>query len=369
GFEVPLANADLSDPTQYHDPQSPDALPAISVDGSEDQSTYIRPFRGGSDANAQDTVTLDGAPLTLVVYVNGPPLTVTASARTLSSTATGSTASFDATVQTANGSPLPASALSWSWSFGDGQSTTAATPTHQFPAGSYDITVQVTDASSGEGGTDTIQFTTPAAAAPGRQTHRGGSNSNKSKSPTGTANGNHGTRPAGTPGAKNPEGSANGPSNAPPSNQPTNPANPSPPSTPTTAASPATSTAPAETTTTTTNTTTSSPSPIGSGSRGRAASHPKPPRKPARRTPPAAPAGTLVSGRLISDVTPLPVTSSPLVHLAPAAAAAPPAVQQATRTTSLSTLGAALAVAALLGLGAWRELRGRRRSRAALPGH
>jgi len=76
-----------------------------------------------------------------------------------------------------------------------------------------------------------------------------------------------------------------------------------------------------------------------------------------------------VSGRLVSDVTTLPEGSSPLVHLTPAAAAAPPQLRQATRSRSMAAPGAALAVALLLGLGAWRELRGRRRSRAALPGH
>ncbi len=370
GFENPLSSADLTDPTQYHDPQSPDALPALSVDGSEDQTTYIRPFQGGSDNNGRDLVTESGSPITLVVYTNGLPLTVNASAHTLSSTATTTSAKFDATVHTAGGSPVPATALTWSWSFGDGESATAATPTHSFPAGSYDVAVQVTDASSGEGGTGTIQFTTSANPAPGGQTQGGGSKSNKSKSHTGTTHGPHGNRSAGKPGSGQASGSPTGSSNAQPSNQPTNPASPSQPSTPTTPASPTTSTAPAEATTTTTTTTTSSPpSAVGSGSPRRTASNAKPTRKAAPRTPPPALAGTLVTGRLISDVAPLPVGSSPLIHLAPAAAAAPPAVQQATRTTSLSALGAALVVGVLLGLGAWRELGGRRRSRAVLSGH
>jgi hypothetical protein len=75
-----------------------------------------------------------------------------------------------------------------------------------------------------------------------------------------------------------------------------------------------------------------------------------------------------VAGRLISDVTTLPQGSSPLVHLTPAAAVAPPQVRQAVRSRSLAAPGAALAVAVLLGLGAGWELRGRRRSRAVLPG-
>ena len=46
GFQAPLSNADLTDPTRYQDAQAPDALPVISVDGTENQTTYIRPFRG-----------------------------------------------------------------------------------------------------------------------------------------------------------------------------------------------------------------------------------------------------------------------------------------------------------------------------------
>jgi hypothetical protein len=71
-----------------------------------------------------------------------------------------------------------------------------------------------------------------------------------------------------------------------------------------------------------------------------------------------------VAGRLISDVTTLPAAVSPLVHITPAAAAAPPQARQAIRSRSLAAPGAALAVAVLLGLGAGWELRGRRRSRA-----
>ena len=82
GFQAPLSNADLTDPSRYQDPQAPDALPVISVDGNENQTTYVRPFRGGTDTNARDEVTETGAPITLVVYANGAPLIVHASART-----------------------------------------------------------------------------------------------------------------------------------------------------------------------------------------------------------------------------------------------------------------------------------------------
>ena len=351
GFEAPLDNADLNDPTRYQDAQAPDALPAISVDGSENQTAYVRPFRGGSDDNARDAVTENGAPITLVVYVNGPPLTVQASAQTLSSTAMATTAKLSAAVLSTGGSPVPASALAWSWDFGDGATSAAATPEHTFAAGSYDVTVQVTDVSSGAGGTATIQFRTPASPAPGRQTQTGGNTPTKSKSPAGTDHGKHSDRPAGRTGATPSGGSDKGRSTSPSGAQ-----------TPTPAATSTTSTTSTTNSTTTpapATTTSPAPSPATHTVAHRPVAHPRPRRPPPRRRPPPAPAGSLVTGRLISDVTPRPVGSSPLVHVTPTAAAAPPAVRQATRSSSLSALVASLVVVGLLGLGAWRELRGR----------
>jgi len=366
GFEAPLSNADLTDPTRYQDPQAPDALPAITVDGTEDQTTYIRPFRGASDANAGDEVIETGAPITLVVYANGPPLIVRAAARTLPSTATATKARLSATVQTAAGAPVPASALTWSWTFGDGGTSTAATPTHRFAAGSYYVTVQVTDVADGAGGTATIQFQTPAKPRSGHTNRTGGSNPTKSASPTGTENGKHSKHPGGQRGTERSAGSGGARSTTTSSQSTTAPQSTTPTTqstTPTTQSTTAatqstTSTASAATTpATTTTTTTTAP-----------ARHP-----PARHRRTAAtltaPAGSLVSGRLISDVTTLPAGSSPLVHLTPAAAAAPPQVRQAIHTRSLAAPGAALAVALLLGLGAAWELRSRRRSRAVLAGH
>ena len=165
GFEAPLSNADVTDPGSYHDPQAPDALPVVSVDGTEDQTTYIRPFRGGADGNAADEVTETGAPITLVVYANGQPLIVRASAQTLSSTATGAMAKLSAAVQTPAGAQVAPSGLTWTWTFGDGATSSAASPTHRFAPGSYDVSVQVTEVSGGAGGTATIQYRTPAKPA------------------------------------------------------------------------------------------------------------------------------------------------------------------------------------------------------------
>jgi len=357
GFEAPLSNADLTDPTRYQDPQAPDALPVISVDGTENQTTYMRPFRGGTDANARDEVTAAGAPITLVVYANGPPLIVDASARTLSSNTTTTTAKLSATVQTAAGASVPASALTWSWTFGDGGTSTAATPTHRFAAGSYEVTVQVTDVTGGSGGTATIQFRTPAKPTSGHTNQTGGRKPTKSTSPTGTENGKHSTHQGGTGSHRSAgSGGARSTTTSPRSTTTTQSTTPATQST-TSATQPTTSTAPAPTPPAATTTTKNAPPP-----------HRSSPRRPTPATR-TAPAGFLVSGRLVSDVTTLPEGSSPLVHRTPAAAAAPPQLRQATRSRSMAAPGAALAVALLLGLGAWRELRGRRRSRAALPGH
>jgi PKD domain len=353
GFQAPLSNADVTDPTQYQDPQAPDALPVVSVDGGEDQTTYLRPFRGGADTNARDEVTETGAPITLVVYANGPPLVVRASARTLSSTATVTTAKFSATVLTAAGTPVPASALTWNWTFGDGGTSAAVTPTHRFQAGSYEVTVQVSDASAGTGGTATIQFRTPAKPTSGHTNQTGARRPTKSGSPTGTENGKHSQHPGGQTGSHR-SSSHHTPT-------PTT-------SSPATTTTPSTTTSPsAQTTTPPTTTTATAATPPAATTTTATTARPHRTARPRHTSaPPTAPSGPLVAGRLISDVTTLPAGSSPLVHLTGAAATAPPQVRQATHSRSLTAPGAALALMLLLGSGAWWELRGRRRSRAAL---
>jgi hypothetical protein len=63
----------------------------------------------------------------------------------------------------------------------------------------------------------------------------------------------------------------------------------------------------------------------------------------------------------VSDVTPLSAGASPLVRVVPAAVATAPPARQAIRASQLPAFGAGFAVLLLLGLGAGRELRGRRR--------
>jgi PKD domain len=171
GFETPLTGAQLSDPSRWHDPAAPGALPVISVDGAqEDQNDYVRPWLGGSDDNAVDHVVVDGAPIAIVVYENGLPLTVDATAQTVSETGTSMTAEFSATVHNPDGTTVPSAELGWGWSYGDGGTSTAPTPEHSFVVqGVYAVTVQVTDNATGQGGTATIpvSFSTSSGTGPG----------------------------------------------------------------------------------------------------------------------------------------------------------------------------------------------------------
>jgi hypothetical protein len=386
GFEAPLSSTDLSDPSNYQDSHAPDALPAISVDGSENQATYTRPFRGGADDNARDQVTEDGAPITLVVYAGGPPLTVKASTRTVTSTPAATTAALSATVQTAGGAAVPPSALTWNWSFGDGATSALATPSHRFPAGSYDVTVQVTDVSSGAGGTATIQYVTPASPVTGAKTQTGGSKPTKSGSSAGTENGTHSKQPGGEAGSKQSSGPNGSQSKSQASAQTRTTTTTTNRTTATTTHAVASATTSSAATrvsaaaTVSSQTTTSHSSqpptsraklaaPAAPVARRRPANRPRAKRHtPPRRSPPA-PVTPVVSGRLISDIATLPADSSPLVHIVPAAATTPPLLRTASNASTAPAVIAALAVIALLGLGAWREQRGQGRWRDLFSGH
>lgn len=339
GYEAQLTNAGLSDPSQYNDPSAPGALPVISSDGAENQTTYVRPYRGGSDDNAGDEVVQTGAPISLLVYLNGSLLTVTASQQTLSHTAGTKAVKLAATVRDATGTPIPASALTWSWTFGDGHGSTVPAPTHTFSSGVYGVSVQVTDAAAGSGGTATLRVAFTASGRTDARNQSGGTKPTTSKSPTGSDHASH--KP--TPGTHTTS---------------TTTEHRTTPTTPTrsTTETPSSATATATTTSTTTITaTTTPPATTSTATPRRRTVHNRPP------SPVPAPRGPLVTGQLISDVTPLPSGSSPLVHVTPAAATPEAAVRQASRVSVTPAVGAALAVGVLLALGAGRELRGRRR--------
>ncbi len=331
GYEAPLSFADLTDPSQYHDPQAPGALPVISNDGGSTLNTYTRPYRGGNDQNARDQVTGDGPPLSIVVYVSGAPLKVEAVQHTVSRTAKTKTIRFSATVRGANDAPIAPPALTWSWSFDGGLPTSASTPTYKFGLGVSYVAVQVTDASTGSGGTATLEVGVTNAGPPSEHGRSGGGKKTKSKSSTGT-------------GRKTSSGTNQGQKQ---SNAAT--------TTPTTQQ-------PAPTTTSTTPA--SSPAPRSQTTPAARQPHQKPAPKPAAKRQAARGERSvrLVTGRLVSAVTPLPLGASPL-SAQQQPAGAPPQIRQAASESAVTIPIGALAVLTLFGLGVSTELRGRRRIR------
>ena len=81
-----------------------------------------------------------------------------------------------------------------------------------------------------------------------------------------------------------------------------------------------------------------------------------------KAAPPPAPGAQapVVTGQLVSDVTPLPAGESPLVHVEAGVAATSQAARTRSSGSPLGPIVGGLAVIALLALGARRELRGKR---------
>lgn len=347
GATSELKPADLATPGQT-DFNDPNETPVVEALGSLNQ--YDRPWRG-SGLGQPDYDYLDEvqgsdsdqpAPISIEVF-EGPLLTVSVTASRTTVPA-GGTVTFGATVTGQGGS-----GLSYGWSFdGVAPSSTAATPQVTFAhEGQYTVTVQVTDTGGG-GGVASIPITvgTPPTPATGGHHRKGAGTNRKSHSPTGPkkSGGNHAGGPAGKP--------KSGQSTTPTTGTNTTGGTASQPSA--TASTPATPAPSAP------STTTAAPHPT---STRRA----RPERTTVPRTRPTTPvalAGPRVTGLLISDVTPLPATISPLVRVAPASVATAPPARQAIRASLLPVFGAALAVVLLLGLGARRELRTRRDWRA-----
>lgn len=342
GFEFPLSAPDLAQPSPFQDPS---AYPVISNNGGQDQNTYTRPWRGGADQNAADQVTNNG-PIALVVYENGAPLSVTAAQQTVSKTASSERVQLSATVAQPGGAAIPASSLIWKWSFQDGSASTEASPTHTFPSGISIVTVQVTDTATGTGGTATLQVVfNPSPASKGTQRRGAGNHHNGPpagpKHGTGSKEGSQHGAPSGPqtkstqPGSKTPAAAQSQTQTQTQTTSPTQPQSPTP------------TTTPPRTTPT------------------RASHHRAPRRQRRTRHPAPTSAGRLVSGRLIADVHPLAPSSSPLVHASPATPAAAAAVRQAQTSPTATAIYAAITVAALLWLGARRQLPGRGRRRRA----
>lgn len=331
GFESPLTPAQLTDPSQFHDPQAAGALPVISVDGTEDQNTYTRPWFGGPDDNAADQVTESNEPVTVAVYENAPPLIVHVSWATISQSTARMKDRFRATVRTASGVTVPGGALKWSWNFSDGAPSTAATPTHSFPTGVAPVTVQVTDSSAGTAGTATVNVSARTSPAPGKSTHSGGDEKTRSTSPVGSDRGRTGGNTASI-----------GKSHT----------------TSTTTTAGATTTAGTTTPANTTAHHTAASHAAASHAVPSPAARPRRPPAKHRAQPATAVRGAVVDGLLISDVKP----ADPTIANAGSTPASSPEVRQATQATSSAFVFSGLVIVALLGLGAGRELRGNRRS-------
>jgi hypothetical protein len=341
-----LTGTDLAPPgsTDFNNPQE---APVVSDLGTA--TRYDRPWRGPSqsptDYDYLDQVTgsINGQaqPLAIEVF-EGPVLTVTIHASQTTVPA-GRTVTFSASVTGQDDG-----GLSYSWTFdGTAPNSTSANPPVTFAnQGQFSVTVQVTDTAGG-GGVASIPITvgTPPAPATGGHKQKGAGNNRKSHSPTGpkTSGGHHAGGPAGKPKSGQSTTPAGSNTNT------TGGATSQPSSTGQTTTAPSTN----STTTATPHTTT--------------AARARRERTTAPRTRPTTPvplAGPRVTGLLITDVTPVPATVSPLVHTVPAAVVTAPPARRAIRASLLPVYGAALAVVLLLGLGARRELRSRRDWRA-----
>jgi PKD repeat protein len=349
-----LTPADLANPSDF---QSNTDSPVISNLGSSFQ--YNRPWRGQGDLNAKDQVT-SSDPIAIEVF-EGPPLTVTATASP-SSAAAGSSVRFSATVTGNQGS-----ALTYNWSFGDNlpDSPEASPSVTYTDGGSYTVTLQVTDADGGAGGT-TVPITVsgspsstppPSTSTPATNTGPNGTGSN----PSGGANGSTGGNGKGS--GKTPSnGNANtGTPSQPTSSHTQKPSHSGGAGSSNTSGSGSAKTSPSTTSATTVATTpssSSSPSTTPASPQRRGAQHTGH-RAPThtRPSPASGSPGQLVTGRLVADVTPLPAGASPLVRTSPGSAAAAPPPN--TTNSPVAVIAGCLAVVLLLGLGAGRELRGR----------
>ena len=292
---------------------NPQEYPLLYSTGSG--LTYARPWRGGSDANASDSFTAaDPTAFTFDVF-EGPLLHVTASA-TPATTKPGQAIQFAANV---TGAPAGAT-LSYAWTFdGAAPDSSAAAPNESFAAaGTYRVSVEVTDDQGGGGGA-TIPVTVSSSSTTTPPT-------STTPHPTGPRV-SHGTTPSAAPGRRRATPAGVRGSHAAPH---------------------------------------SGRSPRGeSGSRRQAEvgtlytrGGVQPPNvsRRAQNSGSAEPHAPIIRGQLIADVTPLEPGSKLYAQLHPAAATAP-ALTEAARDTPLAPLLAALGTLALFGLGAVRELR------------
>ncbi len=364
-----LTRSDLATPSAFQDPQ---AVPVIWSDGTN--LNYYRPWRGGDDSNKGDLVN-DSPPSALLLDVfEGQPINVklTLSQSTID---VGASVSFSAS---ASGPGV--SGVSFSWNISGGTPATASGPSTKaqftYPGNQFRVTVQATDTAGGGGQASALVTVnskkTPPPTTGNQPTGPTGNGKTPPVGPT-TPNGpgghtvspgTHPTKPGGGGTGTTPQSNPNPGGSGNPANKGTTPhhhirhkqraTHKTTPAAATTAPHSGKSAQHSASGSQAANTTQrSAPAHSSSPVRGR------PALAPARTA-----SGQLVSGRLISDVTPLPATASPLVHLATAAAAKASAELRSSHSSAIALLAGIVGVVLLLGLGAARELRGRRAWRA-----
>lgn len=343
-----IGPADLSVPSDFADQSQ---VPVISSDG--DGIIYNRPSRGTGDANGADRVEDDLPSPFLIDVFEGPSLAVTAAA-SQTTIAAGANVSFSATA-----SGPDDGGLSYSWNFDGGglpDSSTAQNPEVTFDSpGVYEVTVEASDGAGG-GGSGSIQITVNSA------TGQSPGNSSPHSPATGPQT-SHGNQPGGAAGKHDTHGSGTSGRGGDDGRYKQRQQHGS-------AGSAAAGSGGASASSGSTD---KSGGTAGAGNRAPVKEQRKPPRSraphgagrhrpaPSAEIPASAPD---VTGRLISDVTLLPAGVSPLVRVVQAPLGTAPAARRVIHASVLPALAAALAVVLLFGLGAGRELAGRRGRRA-----
>ena len=340
--------------TPPYDFSNPAETPVFFDRGTANE--YDRPSRQAGDDDLDDEV-VEPTPIEIEVF-EGPLLTVTAAASQTTVPA-GASVSFTADV-TSGGD---GSAGQYSWSFDGGAAdSTQQDPTVTFAtAGTWDVSVLVTDQSGG-GGSAEIPVTVTSPTAP--------PSSNTGTAPSGPQT-STGTTPGAPTGTQTTPGST--PTGRPKTEKQTGQSTTRHPSghrstqtghrtarTQTQTQSTSTSARPGGSSGSSGSSTGSgggaSPSPASATTPPRTTTTPSQP--PTHRPPPLvrASTGTLVTGRLISDIVPLTASVSPLVHDVPSPTGSAPAVRPRRSTSALPIIAGILAVTVLLSLGAVREL-------------
>ena len=289
---------------------------------------------------------------------------------------------FSADVTDPSGNTVPDSALTWDWNFDDGQpDASTPSPPHEFKSsGNFVVTVSATETADGAGGSATVKVKIDPTSPSGGGNPKGGGG----PSPNGPGTGPNGPGPGGgspgggSPGGGSPGGGSPG-GDTPGGHQPTGGTKPThhthhvhhnpnthTATTPTPSQTPGgrgSSSSPSNATAGTAQQNSSTqPTHTTHTPGGRAPKNPlkSPAAKPTKNQPP------LVSGLLVSDVTPLPPGASPLVHEQSGAKSQAPALRRAVTTSALPGIVGALAALMIFSLGAARELRGQRRRRRLL---